>query len=267
MEWIELSLSPIRSSRIVTTHVRFGDLDEFMALSKELDSSHEYSVAWVDCLAKGRNLGRGVFMVGNHALDGVLETDSSNKLSVPLTTPYSVINKLTLNLFNPIYYRACRPGRRTFVTPYAPFFYPLDRILNWNRLYGPMGFQQFQCVIPDHSARDALLDMLRTIATSGEGSFLAVLKRFGDMPSPGTLSFPIAGVTLALDFPRSGGNNERLFSRLTTIVRTASGRIYPAKDSAMDPADFRAFYPAWENLESLRDPALCSRFWQRVTAR
>jgi FAD/FMN-containing dehydrogenase len=265
MTWIELDLMPILSSRIVTTHTRFGALDDFFSLSQELDGRHEYTVAWIDCLAQGKSAGRGIYMVGNHAQDGVWDVDAGRRLGIPCTMPFSAVNTLSLRLFNTVYYHARKPGRRTFVVPYAPFFYPLDRILNWNRLYGPKGFQQYQCVIPEASARDALLEILQAISASGSGSFLAVLKRCGDVPSPGLLSFPMPGITLALDFPRSGNRNDTLFPRLDAIVRQAGGRLYPAKDAVMSSADFKTSYPAWEQLEALRDPALCSRFWQRVT--
>ena len=263
--WIELDLMPIRSSRIVTTNIRFGNLDDFLALSTELDPVHEYSVAWIDCLAKGRDAGRGVYMVGNHALDGHLEADPGRQLGVPFVLPFSAVNRLSLRLFNTVYYRARKSGRHSQVVPYAPFFYPLDKILNWNRLYGPQGFQQYQCVIPENNTREAMHEILRAIAKTGSGSFLAVLKRCGDVPSPGLLSFPLPGATLALDFPRSQGTNDILFPRLDAIVRAASGRLYPAKDAAMSGRDFRKFYPNWEQLEALRDPALYSRFWKRVT--
>ncbi|WP_208598985.1 FAD-binding oxidoreductase [Desulfonatronum thioautotrophicum] len=263
--WVELQLMPIRSSRIVGTSIRFGSLDEFFTLSNELDPLHEYTVAWIDCLARGSDAGRGVYMVGNHALDGCLEIDPGRQLSVPFVLPFSAVNQLSLRLFNTIYYRARKSGRHSQVIPYAPFFYPLDKILHWNRLYGPRGFQQYQCVIPECHAEAAMLEILRTVATSGTGSFLAVLKRCGDVCSPGLLSFPLPGTTLALDFPRGRDTNNSLFPRLDAIVRAAGGRLYPAKDAAMRGEDFRAFYPNWEQLESLRDPVLCSRFWKRVT--
>jgi FAD/FMN-containing dehydrogenase len=139
-------------------------------------------------------------------------------------------------------------------------------VLKWNRIYGPRGFQQYQCLIPEAQTRPAIHALLAAIADSGTGSFLAVLKRCGSMTSPGLLSFPRAGTTLALDFPQSDRLTASLFPRLDAIVREAGGRLYPAKDAHMSGEDFRRSYPAWTQLEALRDPALCSRFWQRVTA-
>jgi FAD/FMN-containing dehydrogenase len=147
---------------------------------------------------------------------------------------------------------------------YEPFFYPLDAVKNWNRIYGPRGFQQYQALLPESEARAGIQEMLKAIAETGSGSFLAVLKRCGDIPSPGLLSFPRAGTTLALDFPETGRPRETIFPRLDTIIREAGGRMYPAKDAHMSGEDFRRNYPQWEQLEAMRDPALLSHFWKRV---
>lgn len=266
IEWAEIRLMPIRSSQIDSTVVRFGGLSEFFALSTELDHQHEYSVAWIDCLAKGSNTGRGVFIVGDHARYGQQEVDQSPKLRVPLTPPLSLINNLSLRAFNEVYWRVHPASRTRLRSSYEPFFYPLDRILHWNRIYGNQGFQQYQCVIPDAVAEVAMRELLGAIAESGQGSFLAVLKRCGDIASPGLLSFPLPGTSLALDFPQKADLDRALFPRLDAIVREAGGRLYPAKDAHMSGNDFRLAYPAWEQLESLRDPALNSLFWKRVIA-
>lgn len=263
--WAEIQLIPIRSCQIDSTVVRFDNLAEFFALSAELDHQHEYSVAWIDCLAKGSQAGRGVFIVGDHAQYGSLAVDERSKLRVPLTPPVSLINNLSLRAFNEVYWRV-HPAQRTRQrASYEPFFYPLDRILLWNRIYGRKGFQQYQCVIPDAVAEVAMRELLGAIADSGQGSFLAVLKRCGDIASPGLLSFPLPGTSLALDFPQKT-DLAPLFARLDAIVREADGRLYPAKDAHMSGSDFRQAYPAWEQLEDLRDPSLISRFWKRVTA-
>lgn len=263
--WAEIQLMPIATSQIDGTTVRFGDLADFFALSAELDHQHEYSVAWIDCLAKGADTGRGVFFVGDHARYGSLEVDKRSRLSVPLTPPVSLINNLTLQAFNSTYWRVHPGERRPTRSAYAPFFYPLDRILHWNRIYGRKGFQQYQCVIPDACAEVAMAELLGAIAEAGQGSFLAVLKRCGDIPSPGLLSFPMPGTSLALDFPHGNDLINQLFPTLDAIVRAAGGRLYPAKDAHMSGSDFRQAYPAWEQLEALRDPTLMSRFWKRVT--
>ncbi|MFT3802271.1 MAG: FAD-binding oxidoreductase [Burkholderiaceae bacterium] len=265
IEWVSLRLMPIRSSRLDTLSVRFDSLDEFFALSDEHDPRHEYTVSWVDCCAKGARLGRGVFMAANHANDGGLQVSRRNKLMVPITPPLSLVNRLTLKAFNHAYYHAHPAEPRQSRIDYEPFFYPLDRILHWNRIYGPSGFQQYQCVLPEPDGRDAIRQMLDAIAQSATGSFLAVLKRCGDARSPGLLSFPMAGVSLALDFPHKPKEMSRLFERLDAIVEQARGRLYPAKDAHMSGAAFRKAYPAYSELARYKDPALTSRFWQRVT--
>lgn len=264
IRWVELQLMPIASTVIEQTQVRFDSLSEFFTLSDELDRQHEYTVAWVDCLAKGAAAGRGVFMAGNHATNGELLLTEKGKLKIPFTPPVSAINPLTLQAFNSVYFHAHKAGRHFTRVNYDPFFYPLDRILEWNRIYGPRGFQQYQCVIPPKHAQDGVGAMLKAIATEGMGSFLAVLKRCGNIPSPGLLSFPQEGVSLALDFPQHNTANSRLFDRLDSILRETGGRLYPAKDAHMSSDDFRRAYPAWERIEALRDPALCSHFWKRV---
>jgi FAD/FMN-containing dehydrogenase len=263
--WVEIQLMPIRSSRISVTSIRFGNLDEFFALSEIFDSKHEYSVAWIDCLSRGASLGRGIFMVGDHAEHGGLQLPHKKKRAVPVTPPISLINPLTLRAFNTLYYN--RQQKQTVLSEvdYDSYFYPLDSLLEWHRIYGKPGFQQYQCVLPQASSRSGMHAILEAIGKSGTGSFLAVLKRCGDLASPGLLSFPMAGASLALDFPQRDESNRRLFERLDAIVREAGGRMYPAKDAHMSASDFQLAYPAWRQLEALRDPALMSRFWQRTT--
>lgn len=263
--WAEIQLMPIRSSMIDVTSIRFTNLDEFFELSARLDPLHEYSVAWVDCQSHGAALGRGIFMVGDHAQDGPLEVDRRKKRTVPITLPVPIFNATTLRVFNGLYYHRQRNRETRTTVSYDAYFYPLDSLLEWNRIYGRQGFQQYQCVVPAAVAHDATRAILDAIAQSGTGSFLAVLKRCGDIRSPGLLSFPLEGTSLALDFPQRNALNERLFAKLDAIVREARGRIYPAKDAHMSGADFRAAYPQWQQLETLRDPAMLSRFWERTT--
>ena len=265
IEWAELYLQRIEASWIASISERFGSLGEFMALSRDLDPKHEFSVAWIDCVAKGPSAGRGVFMAGDFAREGGLDLPRKRRLTVPLTPPFSLINRVSLSAFNEVYWRKHPKTRMERVEHYEPFFYPLDSILHWNRIYGRRGFQQYQCVLPEAAAESGIREMLNAIAKTGRGSFLAVLKRFGDRASPGLLSFPRPGLTLALDFPNRAGLEEALFSRLDAIVREANGRMFPAKDAHMAPEDFQRSYPQWEQLETLRDPLLNSRFWRRVT--
>ncbi len=263
--WLELQLLPVRSSRIRIVSTRFESLEEFSALSEELDHRHEYSVAWIDCQSGNRALGRGIFTVGDHVEDGPLRVSKPRSLAVPITPSFSLVNAWTIAAFNTLYFHRQRPRALESEVDYDGYFYPLDGILEWNRIYGRRGFQQFQCVVPEAAGMAAIGAMLTAIAQSGLGSFLAVLKRCGDASSPGLISFPMRGPTLAVDVPQDEPRVAPLFQRLDAILREAGGRLYPAKDAHMSPLDFKAAYPAWERLEGLRDPQLLSRFWMRVT--
>jgi FAD/FMN-containing dehydrogenase len=244
--------------------LRFRSLDEFFALSAE-SQRHEYAAAWIDCAAGGAKRARGVFERGGHAAHGAPAPRERTPLRVPFTPPVSLVNRATLKAFNAAYFHRHAEHARAF-RPYRAFLYPLDGILEWNRLYGPRGFYQYQCVVPRDAAPHALGALLDAIATSGLGSMLAVLKQFGDAPARGLLSFPMAGSTLALDFPNRGARLHALFAELDAIVRDAGGRLYPAKDGRMDGAMFRAGYPRWREFVHFVDPCFSSGFWRRVNS-
>jgi len=266
IQWAELQLMKIANSALNVETIRYDSLTDFFELSAASAQDYEYTVAWVDCLAQGRKLGRGHFMRANHASAGTATPPmKTGKLSVPLMPPVSLINRASLQAFNSLYYHRQRARSQHSISGYDPFFYPLDGIHNWNRIYGPRGFQQYQCVVPEQDAQASIQAILEAISAAGAGSFLAVLKVFGERPSPGLLSFPRPGATLALDFPRRENISPRLLSSLDELVRAAGGAIYPAKDSHSCGALFRAAYPQWQQLEALRDPALNSRFWKRMT--
>lgn len=262
---VELQLRPVRSSRVEQRNIKFGNLREFFELSSLHDAHHEYAVAWIDCLATGASAGRGHYTLGNHAEDGMLEPATGKVRSMPVDPPISLVNALSLRAFNALYYGRQREKEVRSTVGYDPFFYPLDKLLHWNRMYGRAGFQQYQCVVPEADAFAVIAEVLQTIAKSGAGSFLAVLKRCGSASSPGLLSFPMPGVSLALDFAQRDVANARLFEKLDALVHDAGGRLYPAKDAHMSAAHFQRAYPAWETVERLRDPRLMSRFWRRVT--
>jgi len=210
-------------------------------------------------------MARGHYIAGNHAPDGELKSERRRGLHMLIHPPVSLINRFSLHAFNAaIYHGQVRSDVRRSVN-YDAFFYPLDRLLGWNRMYSNAGFQQYQCVVPQANSKEAIRSVVREIAKSGTGSFLTVLKRCGDLASPGLLSFPMPGISLALDFPQRAQINRQLFDKLDALVHDAGGRLYPAKDAHMSAAHFQRAYPAWEEVEGLRDPQLMSRFWRRVT--
>lgn len=265
--WAEIQLRRVCSSTLETENIRFGSLDEFFALSAASADTHEYSVAWIDCLASGRTRGRGHFTRADHCTAMSQERPSApgKGLSMPLMPPFSLVNKLSLKPFNTLYYwRQPSPYRRR-PSHLLPFFYPLDGIRNWNRMYGPTGFLQYQCVLPPMTAHDGIDALLAEIARSGSGSFLAVLKEFGSVASRGLLSFPRPGTTLALDFPNNGRDVLRLLERLDRIVDEAGGALYPAKDARMSAASFQRAYCSWQDFSRYIDPRFSSGFWRRVT--
>lgn len=262
--WAELQLVPIHNPFVLAYAWRFEGLDEFWTLNEEAERRHAYTVAWVDCLAKGQGLGRGIYFAGDHAPEQIeLPVVRARRHRIPFELPFSLVNATSLRAFNYFYYhRPWRPG--PVLTHYLPFFYPLDRIEHWNRIYGRHGFYQYQCVLPKAHQRDALRALLGEIARDGQGSFLAVLKTFGRIHSGGLLSFPREGVTLALDFPNRGEPLLRLFERLDKVVAEAGGALYPAKDARMSGEMFRRGFPSWALFQKYRDPGFSSSFWRRV---
>ena len=263
---VQVQLKRVSGPAITGESIKFANLAEFFAISAASDADWEYTVAWVDCLAKGAALGRGLFMRGNHApaLSAGLVKAPGLRLRVPFTPPISLINQASLHAFNALYYAKQRAHTLPCHWHYEPFFYPLDGIHEWNRVYGPRGFYQYQCVVPMAAAPEAIADMLGRIAASGQGSFLAVLKVFGDKPSPGLLSFPRPGATLALDFPNLGPATLKLLAELDVITLAADGAVYPAKDARMSPAMFARSFPQLETFRRWVDPAFSSSLWRRV---
>ena len=263
--WAALRLRPIVSRMIDYEGIQFHGIDEFLDLTKQ--SQHiEYTVSWVDCVSTGKNFARGVFMQGNHSIvSGELKPSPEPKLVFPFDAPGFALNQFTVSAFNTVFFHKQMKPRVRALHDYEPFFYPLDKVLHWNRLYGKSGLLQFQYAIPWEHAREGTIAILREVAKSGLASFLAVLKAFGDVPSPGMMSFPQPGITLALDFPIKPNVSFPLFERLADMTLDFGGRLYPAKDAAMTAAQFQAFYPQWEHFARYRDPMFTSSFWERVT--
>jgi hypothetical protein len=259
-------LRPIVSRKIQYQGIKFVGIDEFVALSRA-STQVEYTVAWIDCVARGRNFARGIFMQGDHSdQPEPLIPSKANGLTFPINLPEFVLNEFSVSIFNALYFNKQMGKRKTGLLDYEPFFYPLDSVLQWNRIYGKSGLLQFQCVIPwEQETQSGILRILEAITASGLASFLAVMKVFGDKSSPGLLSFPRPGITLSLDFPIRHQVSFALFDRLASITLEHGGRIYPAKDARMTAGQFQAFYPEWRQFVQYIDPGFSSAFWQRVT--
>lgn len=250
-------LKKIETSFISQQVLKTKNLDEIFKLFDET-RDWTYSVAWLDCLAKGRKLGKSVLLLGEHTpLDELkemkkkkapLETHSSSQWRIPVYFPEFVLNNMSIQLFNKYYYLKARSNRET-VIPYEPFFYPLDAIANWNKMYGKRGFLQYQFVLPLKNSYEGVKKILETISQKKAGSFLTVLKLFGKEDP--MMSFPMEGYTLSLDFPATN----RIFpvlDELDKLVVKYGGRIYLAKDARMKKETFRAGYPTLDKFMELK---------------
>jgi FAD/FMN-containing dehydrogenase len=262
--WVELQLVPMRSAFFETETQRIGNIDDFFEHA-ERSCDWPYTVAWVDCFARGAALGRGLFTRARHATHGDLTSHKLGSMArVPTDAPARLLSSSVVRAFNRLY--GDRPGvERQRHVHYDAFLFPLDGIQDWNRLYGRSGFFQHQSVVPLKGAPEALRRLLELASAQRQGSCLAVLKLFGNRSSPGVLSFPMEGATFALDFPNRGQSTRDLLDRMTDVVIEAGGRLYPAKDATMSPEAFQVGYPRWRQVEERRDPALMSDFWRRVT--
>lgn len=260
--WAEFQAIPIKSRAIEHETIPFERLDAFFDITTQSEAEWPYAVAWIDCLTAQ---GRGLFSRARHAPAGGLTGKfPAPRLNLPVPLPGFVLNRYSVAAFNELYFRngARKPGVQ--VSDFLPFFYPLDAIGHFNRLYGKKGFYQYQSVIPPAAAREATSEMLRQISAAGQGSFLAVLKNFGNIASPGLLSFPQIGTSLALDFPNLGPATLNLLGRLDDIVREAGGRLYPAKDGRMTKDMFWQGYPGLAEFAPFRDPLFASAFSRRM---
>nr|VFJ67920.1 MAG: FAD/FMN-containing dehydrogenase [Candidatus Kentron sp. FW] len=258
----EIQLRRVVGPWLDTETLPYASVEEFFRLADDSEAGWEHTVSWIDCVSASG--GRGLFMRGNPIDAGQRSVPKSRQLTMSIVPPFSLVNRLSSRLFNIVYYNLKRWRANRAVVHYEPFFYPLDNLLEWNRMYGPKGFFQYQSVIPRTAGQDAIPAMLKEIVRSRDGSFLAILKTFGNRQPVGMLSFPRPGVTLALDFPNHGERTHELFGRLDAIVREAGGRVYLAKDARMPRDTFEAGYPRLEEFMKYRDPGISSGMSRRL---
>lgn len=244
-----IRLKRIYSSQINETTIKAPNLDAVLNAFEE-NQTATYSVAWIDCLAKGKELGRSLLMLGEHAAQGDLTVPKAKAVSVPLDMPAILLNQSSIQAFNSLYYNRIRQPKQTRTIHYEPFFYPLDKLANWNRLYGKQGFTQYQFVLPKEAGLAGMRGILERIAASGHGSFLAVLKAFG-LGNQNLLSFPMEGYTLALDF-KAEPAVFALLDELDRLVLDHGGRLYLTKDARMSESTFKTSYPSWQRFEEIR---------------
>lgn len=237
--------------------IRVPDLEQALSVFEQSHSS-TYSVAWIDCMATGKSLGRSAILLGEHATQDELDPlrgsaplarPSRKTKTIPIDFPSFALSGFNVRMFNHLYYAMQRPGDA--VVDLDPYFYPLDAIFDWNRIYGRLGFLQYQSVLPLATSEKGLRRLLEAISGAGAGSFLAVLKRMGQQ-SFGMLSFPMEGYTLALDFPATP-DNFALLERLDAITADHGGRVYLTKDARVSPERFAAGYPRLNEFRTLRE--------------
>lgn len=264
-----IRLRPVETGWIRQTTRPAANLQAALA-ALEADSHATYSVAWIDCLATGDAMGRSLVMTGEHAALSELGgrptlPPARRKRAVPVDLPGFALNRYSVRAFNALYWAAGQRQQGSRLVDWDSYFYPLDAILGWNRIYGRRGFLQFQCVLPDASAHAGMAALLRAISASGQGSFLAVLKRMG--AAGGGLSFPMPGHTLALDFPATP-RAQALFDRLEAITLDHGGRFYLAKDARLSAGTFRAADPRAADFARFRAGAgLTAHFASAQSAR
>ncbi|HPT56259.1 MAG TPA: FAD-binding oxidoreductase [Casimicrobium sp.] len=269
IEEVTLQLSRVPGPGIVQETKLFGGksgdggIDDYLVLDAE-SKDWNYTVGWIDTMDK--NL-RGVFFRGNHCagLDEWLAPNAA-KLTLPVDAPQWLLGRWSARAFNAAYYRAqaLQTAKRATI-PLWQFFFPLDAVNAWNRAYGKRGFIQYQFVVPTDAARETVPRILSHLRESNVASYLAVIKTFGELRSPGLMSFPMAGTTVALDIPAPNDNDRRALDRADAMVADVGGRVYPAKDARMSATMFQRFFPQWRELEAMRDPMISSSFWRRVT--
>ncbi|MDE0886592.1 MAG: FAD-binding oxidoreductase [Myxococcota bacterium] len=255
---VRLALQASSTAYVTSSNERCRDLDDVLTRMEEGDRQYDYAVAWIDCLAKGRALGRSILMRANPAALEDLppsrrslphHVPSRVRPSVPLFLPGWLLNPWSMRAFNAAFYAAHRNQRQTL--DFDRYFYALDRIEHWNRVYGRRGALQYQVVLPQSRAREGLVALLERIVDTGLASFLAVLKTTGPA-NPAPLSFPIEGVSLALDFPNTGTGLFSLLEDLDAVTLAHGGRVYLAKDSRLSQENFRAMYPRIEEFNAVK---------------
>lgn len=263
--WADIMLMPIASCYLQVATSRFDSLEQFFELSLESELNCEYTVAWLDCASKNL-MGRGIFMRANHCSDAleIKKEPSDSSAAIPFNLPGVLVNNFTSKMFSSIYFNK-HPSRIVeHVQDFDQFFFPLDKLKNWNRIYGKKGLFQYQCVVPIEQGKKNIEAILEEVDKSGIVSSLAVLKEFGKIKSKGLMSFPRHGVTLAMDFPNHGTAILGLFERLDNIVANVGGAVYPAKDARMSAKHFRIFFPEVDKFKHFIDPVFSSTFWRRV---
>lgn len=265
--WVELQLISIASRMIEEESIKAGSLREVVELTEASDTDWDYTVSWIDVMSGGSSLGKGLVLRGRFANnnDGTLVKPLSKPLvSFPFDAPSALLSRPTITTFNTLWYHKQFARLHRRMVDIEPFFYPLDAIGNWNRLYGSRGMLQYQCVVPSDGGVDTMRTVIRELQRGAVASFLAVVKKFGNVQSPGMMSFPQPGLTLTLDMPQTGKRLFEALDRCDAIVESVGGRVYAAKDARIAGKSFISMYPRYNEFLNYLDPACMSSFWRRI---
>lgn len=265
--WVEIQLTPIASRMIEEQSIKARSLQEVVDLTEAADADWDYTVSWVDVMASDDALGKGILLRGRFAQqhDGTLQKPHPKPfLSVPFDGPTWLLSNPTIRVFNTLWYHKQLSREHQRLVDIEPFFYPLDAIGHWNRLYGKRGMLQYQCVVPIDNGVATMKSIIRELQKGAVASFLAVVKKFGTIQSPGLMSFPKPGLTLTLDMPNSGKKLFDALDRCDEIVASVGGRVYAAKDARIRGERFIAMYDCYDDFIQLIDPRCSSSFWRRI---
>ena len=262
--WAEFSVMKVPSPFIKYENIKFRSLEEFFEINDQ-SKQFEGTVSWIDCGSK-KTMGRGIFTRGDFADPNIEKLPKLPKSDKAISFPFdfNFANPLTVKMFNFAYYHKQVSKKQDGIGHYNSFFYPLDAINEWQKGYGKKGFLQYQFVLPFENCIANLREIFYTIIDSNMQSCLTVLKTFGDVKSPGMLSFPRPGVTFAIDFPMKGQKTLDILNATDKIASEAGGVIYPAKDARMSRENFHQFYPEHEEFKQYIDPLFSSDFYLRV---
>ena len=261
----EIELIKIKSSYLDVETIKFNNLEEFFEIEKQSIENYEFTVSWIDLTNEGKYFGRGLFQRANWADDNNFVPHSSFRIQIPFGLRFNLVSKNLMKLFNLLYFSKNLKKKRKEKAHYGSFFYPLDVLKGWNKLYGKNGFSQYQFVIPEENSKSALDEILRVLKEDKFMPRLCVLKTFGNIPSLGHLSFPLKGTTLAMDFPNNILKNKNLYRKFDEIVIKNGGKVYPAKDSLMDKVTFQNSYNNFHKFKKYKDTNISSDFWERVS--
>jgi len=259
---VTLKVIAVKNNCIAVKSIKTKSIEQMLELFDETDDDYEYTVAWLDMQTTPQ---KGIFSCGNHADNNVDCTSISKAKTIPVNAPDWLLNKTVSKLFNKLYFLKSNQHKLE-VSSYQSFFYPLDGIEHWNRLYGKRGFYQYQFVVPYKNFLKVYTEILKLINKYNQSTYLVVLKKFGEIKSIGMLSFPRAGYTLAMDFPDKGKNSLKMLADFDQVVIDAGGAVYPAKDARMSRDTFLKSFPRVKEFIKYKDDKYCSDFWRRVNA-